>query len=191
MFSFSTFLCLFATNKLHLSLYTHTASGNPRQAVVQFVRSGTFFLSPFRYLWGDIYFCIKRYILRHPAYVVWMHTYASVGNFHPKPSVVWLSVISYKVGMKRISAVKPHYRTAIMVGISPPWLPLKIFKLTLNGGGFRCSYRAGKCIKKSPVIFLPLKNINFKKYWFRTQYSRLKIWSWFRTPSYGYFKTLP
>ena len=45
-FDFSRFLSLFATNKLRLSLYTYTASGNPRQAVAQFVRSESFFPIP-------------------------------------------------------------------------------------------------------------------------------------------------
>ena len=38
----SLYLSLFATNKLHLSTYPRTPSGNPRQAVVQFVRSEHF-----------------------------------------------------------------------------------------------------------------------------------------------------
>ena len=52
---FLNFLYLFATNKLHLSLYTHTASGNPRQAVVQFVRSGTFSYPLILFIYGVIY----------------------------------------------------------------------------------------------------------------------------------------
>ena len=44
--SFSLSLCLFATNKLRLSAYPRTPSGNPRQAVAQFVRSEKFLLSP-------------------------------------------------------------------------------------------------------------------------------------------------
>jgi len=45
-FDFSIFLSLFATNKLRLSLYTHTASGNPSFAWLSLSVLKHFFLSP-------------------------------------------------------------------------------------------------------------------------------------------------
>ena len=53
------YICAFATNKLRLSTYLCTPSGNPRQAVAQFVRSESFFPIPYFYpLEKECYTCV-------------------------------------------------------------------------------------------------------------------------------------
>ena len=56
-FDFSKFLSLFATNKLRISTYHRTPSGNPRQAVAQFVRSEAFFPIPIHSRTNEVVSC--------------------------------------------------------------------------------------------------------------------------------------